>query len=334
MWYFAAPGNAVRPGKMIHKTLLGEPVLIGRLNTGDVFAVRDVCPHRGIPLSYGEFDGKEVECPYHGWRFGKDGVCTDIPSLVPGQDFEASRIKTKAYPCREVQGNVWVYFGEKKDNLPAIPEVPEIGHMYQFHLSLTFPCNVDHAVIGLMDPAHGPYVHRSPIWRSKFTSYAKEKKFSPRGLGWVMDRHRASKNSKAYKIFLGGLPETEIDFQLPSTRREHAKTDKYTYCGLTACTPVSAMVTEVHHVIYFDVPWLGFFNPLLKLIATAFLGQDGRVVAQQQHGLSFDPTLLLIKDADQMAMWYFKIKKEYLEAQAEGRSFVNPIKECILKWRS
>ena len=30
LWYVALPGAELRPGRMVHKTLLGEPLLIGR----------------------------------------------------------------------------------------------------------------------------------------------------------------------------------------------------------------------------------------------------------------------------------------------------------------
>mgnify|MGYP006279687631 CR=1 FL=1 len=76
-WYYAAPSHAIAARTTVHRTLLGEPVLIGRDASGNVFALRDTCPHRGTLLSKGAFDGREVECPYHGWRFrGSDGVCT------------------------------------------------------------------------------------------------------------------------------------------------------------------------------------------------------------------------------------------------------------------
>jgi phenylpropionate dioxygenase-like ring-hydroxylating dioxygenase large terminal subunit len=235
---------------------------------------------------------------------------------------------------QEVQGNIWVFFGNKTENLPPVPTVPDIGDKYQLHISQVFKCNVDHAVIGLMDPAHGPYVHKSPLWRSKRTSYEKEKAFSPIEMGWKMDRHAASKNSKAYRIFLGGMPETEISFQLPTVRIEHAKTPKYTYCGLTVCTPIDAETTEVHHCMYWDVPWLSRVKPLLKLISHQFLGQDRRAVEQQKEGLAYDPNLMLINDADMMAKWYFRLKKEYAASQAEQRAFKNPVKPAVLRWRS
>src|SRR5215475_15662362 len=86
-WYYAVPSDRLRRGKTLAKIMLGEPVLLGRDRDGAAFALRDLCPHRAMPLSFGRFDGREIECCYHGWRFDTSGRCTQIPSLVPGQPF-------------------------------------------------------------------------------------------------------------------------------------------------------------------------------------------------------------------------------------------------------
>ena len=79
LWYVALLSAELRPGRMVHKTLLGEPLLIGRGRGNRVFALRDNCPHRGIPLHYGHFDGDTIACCYHGWRFDMSGTCVEIP---------------------------------------------------------------------------------------------------------------------------------------------------------------------------------------------------------------------------------------------------------------
>jgi phenylpropionate dioxygenase-like ring-hydroxylating dioxygenase large terminal subunit len=334
LWYYAVPGEQLKPGKMLKKTLLGEPILLGRATNGSVFALRDICPHRGIPLSDGRFDGTEIECCYHGWRFDPGGRCTAIPSLASGQSFDLSRIAVAAYPAREVQGNIWVFFGRDPASAPGIPVLPGIGergpNLYE---TVLLPCTIDHAVVGLMDPAHGPFVHRSWWWRGRGSIHEKSKAFGASPFGFTMLRHAPSSNSNAYRI-LGGTPQTEIVFRLPSVRIEHITAGKHVVVNLTAVTPLSADETQINHAIYWNVPLLSLLKPLLRPYVRAFLNQDRTIMVRQRVGLRYDPPLALIDDADTQARWYYRLKNEYSRATAEGRPFVNPVKDRVLRWRS
>ena len=114
IWYFAALTSDLKPGRLARQMILGEPVLLGRSPGGEVFALRDICPHRAAPLSAGQFareaDGAQsVECPYHGWRFRADGRCAAVPSLVEGQAFDLDRVRVRRYPTCESQGLVFIW---------------------------------------------------------------------------------------------------------------------------------------------------------------------------------------------------------------------------------
>ena len=337
LWYYALPGADLRPGAAVHRQMLGEPLLIGRDARGRVFALRDICPHRGMPLSEGAFDGREVECCYHGWRFDTSGQCTAIPWLVDGSEVEVGRIRVRRYPAREVLGNVFVYIGVADTDdalLPDLPKLADIGVARpQLSIETIFNCHVDHAVIGLMDPAHGSFVHTSWWWRPGREMQLKERAFEPAPLGFRMKRHRPASNARAYR-FLGGAPETEIAFHLPGLRTEHARTDRYQYCQLTAVTPIDERTTRVNHVIYWTVPWLTPLKPFFRHIARRFIAQDRDIVERQQRGLKFDAPMMLVRDADTLARWYFRLKKEFSDAAAEHRAFKNPVEETILRWRS
>jgi len=337
LWYVAAPGHQVSAGKTLAKTILGQAVLIGRDRAGKVFALRDFCPHRGVPLRFGSFDGETIECCYHGWCFNTSGVCTKIPTLLPDDPTDLSKIKTQSYPCREVNGAIWVFIPPPKtrviENMPEIPAAPFAGEYYHVD-SVMFPCDMDHAVIGLMDPSHGPFVHASWWWRSKRSMHAKQKQFAPVGMGFKMVRHKPSKNSRAYKI-LGGEPSTEISFQLPGLRTEHITIGKRQIVLLTALTPVDGERTELHQFMYTNIGLINLLRPLLKPFGKAFIRQDLEIVKKQQAGLVGDhPGLLLIGDADQQALWYYKLKRDYLESQASGQAFVNRVPEKVLRWQS
>ena len=334
LWYLALPGARVRAGRTAATVCLSTPLLIGRTHDGTPFALRDICPHRAMPLSLGRFDGRELECCYHGWRFDPAGRCTAIPSLAAGDKLDLGRIRVQQFPCREVQGNIWVWFGKDRAELPDVPRLPEIGERApQLFESVVFRCGIDHAVAGLMDPAHGPYVHNAWWWRSRRSSHEKSRAFEPAELGWRMVRHRPSRNSAGYRI-LGGAPSTEIGFRLPGVRIEHVKAGRHVLCGLTAVTPIDERTTRINHAIYWTMPWLTLLKPFLRPFARAFLDQDRRVVELQQAGLAYDPPLIMIDDADTLVKWYLRLKKDYAAAVAEGRPFVNPLSARTLRWRS
>ena len=95
-WYPAMRSDALRGRKMSTAMLLGIPLVLGRKDNGSLFAMRDTCPHRGIPLSCGWFDGNAVTCKYHGWVFEPEsGQCMEIPSLT-SQDSYPRRIYANA----------------------------------------------------------------------------------------------------------------------------------------------------------------------------------------------------------------------------------------------
>jgi phenylpropionate dioxygenase-like ring-hydroxylating dioxygenase large terminal subunit len=333
-WYYAAPGRALRRGQVVHRVMLGEPVLIGRDREGAVFALRDVCPHRGMPLSEGRFDGAQVECCYHGWKFATDGRCTAIPSLVAGQSFDLAQVSVPRYPAVERQGNVWVYFGADPTAAPPVPRLDDFPDEAAPGIveTMRFAAAIDHAVVGLMDPAHGPFVHRAWWWRSASSAHEKEKAFAPCEWGFTMSRHAPSTNSRAYKV-LGGS-QTEISFRLPSVRVERIEAGRLVLSNLTAITPIDDRTTEINHCWYWNAPWLGALKPLARPFIRKFLAQDGEIMARQQKGLDFDPLLSLIDDADTQARWYYMLKREYRRARAENRPFENPVKPRILRWRS
>ena len=43
-------------------------IAIFRTGDGEVFALRDQCPHKGGPLSQGIVHGRTVTCPLHAWN--------------------------------------------------------------------------------------------------------------------------------------------------------------------------------------------------------------------------------------------------------------------------
>src|SRR3981189_214717 len=144
-WYPALRSSEIRGQRLVTAMLLEVPLVLGRTSEGKAFAMRDSCPHRGIPLSYGRLDGEVVECCYHGWRFDAcSGRCIEIPALTSQAKLKVERIFAGHYPCEERDGYVWVYMnspGSKlPETIPAAPALTVFSEKYKLtHLSCAPP---------------------------------------------------------------------------------------------------------------------------------------------------------------------------------------------------
>jgi phenylpropionate dioxygenase-like ring-hydroxylating dioxygenase large terminal subunit len=335
-WYLAINGKRLKKGKVKALVLLDEPIMLGRTSDGAVFALRNICPHRGMPLHYGCFDGREIECCYHGWKFAANGHCTAIPSLLSPQDRYGERIKVRAYPCKEVQGNIWVFVGDRSpEGLPDVPLMPGFGDVPpEVHCTLRYPLNTDHATFTLMDPCHTAFVHRSTfVKRSPHALKDKKKEFEPAPFGWRMKRHPVPKEIPIYRLF-GKSVTTEITYELPGRRIEHISGDKHSAVSLLLVTPISEKETEVHQSLYWTFPYFAPLRPIFRFLIHRFLDQDRHYAELQRSGLDFHPPMMLLGDGDAQALWFQRLKMAWLQSEAENRPFENPLAPQTLTFRS
>jgi len=340
-WYPAVRSEEIRGKRLATAMLLEVPLVLGRTSDGRAFAMRDSCPHRGIPLSYGRFDGTTVECSYHGWRFdGCSGKCVEIPSLTSQDKLKVDRIFAGHYPCEERDGYVWVYMtapgGRAPEKIVAAPELSKFGARFKrTQLFCDLPSHVDHGIIGLMDPAHGPFVHQSWFWRSRRSIHEKEKKFEPIPNGFRMSPHSPSTNSAPYQLLkkMTGAPvTTTIDFVLPNMRLEEIRSGKLWFSSRATVTPVRRDLCRIDFVAAWNVPLPVF---VFRSFAKTFLRQDQETMIQQSEGLKHNPRLMLIDDADRPAKWYFALKANALEERRTGQAKPHPMDGPVtLHWKS
>ena len=345
IWYLACLSSELKSGKTIRRFICGIPVALGRDGKGAVFALRDVCPHRAAPLSAGRQveEGGEtaLECPYHGWRFrAGDGVCAKIPALSQASDFPIDKMKTARFPLHEEKGTVWIYVPADWKRFEGTPAVPAprldtaVGSAPKMHIRVPTKGPYDEAVIGLVDPAHTPFVHQQWFWRNPAEASEKTKDYEPTAHGFRMKAHPPSKNGRAYKI-IGGNPTTEIEFALPGLRYETIRNEKHTLLSFTAITPTADGESEINHLVYWDMAVLTLARPLLMPLAKTFLSQDGRILSQQAENIEREkPTMMYVDDPDMLAKWYLKLKREWAAARGEGRDFVNTLEPATLRWRT
>ncbi len=103
----------------------------------------------GIPEATG------LRCPYHGWLYNETGRCVEMP---PDSAFK-DKIRTKAYPVREMGGLIWAYLGSEP--APILPRWDLFAREDGFRqiLGHWLPCNWLQVMENGGDPGHGNYLH-------------------------------------------------------------------------------------------------------------------------------------------------------------------------------
>jgi phenylpropionate dioxygenase-like ring-hydroxylating dioxygenase large terminal subunit len=350
-WYPALRSDQLIGHNLKRAMLLEVPLVVGRDAAGKPFALRDVCPHRAFPLSFGRFDGASVECAYHGWQFdAHTGQCRHIPSLTADSKLRCDRIYAGSFPCEERDGYIWAFMTNPEGRAslsaagakapPPAPELPTFSAKYKIaHLWADLPCSVDHGIIGLMDPAHGPFVHQAWWWRSRRSIRDKSKQFEPIPDGFRMSPHAPSSNSAPYKLlkFITGEPATTmIDFVLPNQRFEQIRAGRYWLSSRTTVTPIRQNLCRLDFVAAWNIlPWFPIVSFIIHVLGPRFIQQDTEVIEKQALGLKYEDRMMLVDDADRQARWYFELKAAHLESVRTGEPMRHPIAGPVtLCWRS
>jgi vanillate O-demethylase monooxygenase subunit len=155
-WHAVAFSDGVTD-KPVLVRLLDVPVLLYRAGQ-NVVAARDLCIHRGVPLSAGWMEGCEIVCAYHGFRYGAGGQCTKIPAH-PDAPIR-SRLRLSTFLCQERYGLVWVCLsGAPAAPLPDFPYAEDPTH-HSYHIKpWEWNASAGRQIESFCDVAHFAWLH-------------------------------------------------------------------------------------------------------------------------------------------------------------------------------
>ena len=156
-------------GPAVKVQLLGEKLIAFRGAGGKVGLLESRCPHRHANLYWGRNEEDGLRCVYHGWKFGFDGTCMDMPAEPPDSTYK-NRVKAVAYATHEAGGIIWAYLGPK-DLQPEFPDL-EWTTLPEDHLYVSKRhqrCNYFQNVEGELDTAHVQFLHRELNKNHTFT---------------------------------------------------------------------------------------------------------------------------------------------------------------------
>jgi phenylpropionate dioxygenase-like ring-hydroxylating dioxygenase large terminal subunit len=233
--------------KPVSAKLLDEALVIYRAS-GQLVVARDICPHRGVPLSLGMGTGDGVVCAYHGLRYGVDGRCNHVPAS-PNRDIPA-RLQLKTYPHLERYGLIWICL-RPDDSAPVIPDMPhwdDAGYQQIVCPSIDIFGFAGRQMEGFLDVAHFAFIHTAtfadagnpgvPAYRTVSTPHGFEAEYrSQVGNYPIGVTARGQAGFEWLRHFRAHLPFTAtLEIHFPGESR---------LVVMNAASPVSAKVTRL-----------------------------------------------------------------------------------------
>jgi vanillate O-demethylase monooxygenase subunit len=268
-------------------TLLDEELVLYRA-AGRIVAARDLCLHRGVPLSLGWVEGDEIVCAYHGFRYGADGRCTGVPAQpklpIP------PKLCLRTHLAAERSGVVWVCLSNQpRQPLPEWPQL-EDPSLKQIQMGpLPWKCSAPRHTENFNDLAHLSWVHAGTFGNRAMTEVGKyEVESRPGGLHFETDYERYSLEARQAGETLERVHYV-YDLTFPFyTRLQIGFPDGHNFVIFNLPSPTSARATTVFFRMTRDFDVDGPEEPTLELQRRVLAEDQPLVEAQRPEELPLD----------------------------------------------
>ena len=161
-WYAITESSTLKHDRPLGLIRMGERLVLWRNQEGQPVCMDDRCAHRGVALSIGRVANGTIACRYHGLRYSPEGKCVRVPCHGAEYRIPAS-LKVKTYTVREENGFIWLWWGEERNEYPAVPWLDEFPRdpRESANRSSTWPFNYARMVENNFDIQHWAFLHGS-----------------------------------------------------------------------------------------------------------------------------------------------------------------------------
>lgn len=295
--------------------LMDQELVLYRQVSGQIVALENRCAHRGTALSGGWVEDGCIRCPYHGWKYDPEGICTEIPANQPGTSI-AHRAKLCAYPVQEKHGLIWIYLGDlPEQERPHLPSLPAFGDptWRTIRGEFVWDGHYTRVIANTVDMAHAAFVHASAFGRKEkpgIQNYQLEQE------PWMAKAtiHFKTKPAHFLKLILGKSPpdgSITSSFFLPNITQVYHRFGNVEFILFLAHVPVSnsQTITKWLHLRNFVThPLADFF--MKRDVAKTFT-QDNSVVRLQPVGAVPHLRDELHVPSDALELAYRKLREQY-----------------------
>jgi phenylpropionate dioxygenase-like ring-hydroxylating dioxygenase large terminal subunit len=272
VWTMVAPGRDLLPGKPLSLVVAGERVVLFRDAAGAPAALIDRCPHRGVALSLGRVERGEIQCPFHGWRFGPDGRCLATPW---NPEAKRDTLSATTLPVREAGGVLWLFTG--RGPAPSEPVPPEAllkSNAHVFAQSVVWKAHWTRVMENMLDTPHVAFVHTKtfggPVARRlKANPDARmEMRFEPHEHG-----------GRIAAAIDGEERDAALDFRFPNLMELTLDAKGRLFRILAVCIPLSQNETRLMLVTARSFLRSRLFDPLF-LRANRRIAEEDRAIVE------------------------------------------------------
>lgn len=156
-WYPVAFSHEVKDQPFAAR-LLDERLVIYRAPDGKPVVARDLCLHRGAPMSMGSMQNGQLVCKYHGFRYDEHGQCVCIPAH-PGAPIP-SKLRLQTFPALERYGLIWTRLIDKGDApFPNFDEWDDPQYLQVLPNAVDLDAAAGRQIEGFLDVSHFAFVH-------------------------------------------------------------------------------------------------------------------------------------------------------------------------------
>ena len=157
-WHAVATSKSLE-SDILSVKLLEKDYVLWRTPDGSIGASLDICSHRQAPLSKGHLEEGCLRCPYHGWLFGDEGQCLEIPSSQKDLPIPP-KAHLEFIQTQEKYGLIWMCPGDPHSPIPEV--VAENDDSFTRINTEMQIWNVDSTrmIDNMLDISHFPYTHR------------------------------------------------------------------------------------------------------------------------------------------------------------------------------
>lgn len=120
-WYHFVDSDELTKGRVMEVRALNRTFVVWRAEDGTPVCQDAFCVHLGANLAVGgKVKDDCIECPFHHWKFGKDGSVKEIPYNKEPHNCP-THVKQRTYRCMDYCGWVVVYYHVDDQEPPFQP---------------------------------------------------------------------------------------------------------------------------------------------------------------------------------------------------------------------